>query len=156
VLVVDASVILKWLITDPEIEPDTDRAVRLMEYILAEGGEVIQPPHWLAEVAAVLSRISPSTVAKDVERLKALELPVLSDSNAYRRACNLAIELNQHVFDTLYHAVAIESPGAVLVTADERYAKVAGAKGRVVRLAEWAKPEVEPTSPPRRGQSRST
>lgn len=142
-LVVDASVVLKWLMTDPEIEPDTDRAIQLMDYILAEGGEVIQPPHWLAEVAAELSRISPSTVTKDVERLIALELPVRTDSDVYRRACDLAIELNQHVFDTLYHAVAIESPGAVLVTADERYAKAASAKGSVVRLSAWTKREAD-------------
>jgi predicted nucleic acid-binding protein len=110
-----------------------------MRYALAEGGEIIQPPHWLAEVGAVLSRLSPSTVVRDVERLHALELPVRADAEVYRRACRLAIELNQHVFDTLYHAVALETPGAVLVTADERYAKAARPVGSLTPLAGWTR-----------------
>jgi predicted nucleic acid-binding protein len=100
VFVVDASVILKWLVIDPKFEPDTDRALRLMQHVLANGGE--------------------------------------------------------HVFDTLYHAVARETPGAMLVTADERYAKAAGAVGGIIRLAAWIEPEPEPISPPRRARSRST
>jgi predicted nucleic acid-binding protein len=155
-LVVDASVVLKWLIADSNSEPDTDRAFQLMQYILADGAEVLQPPHWLAEVGAVLSRVSPSTAIRDVERLIALDLPVLGDSETYRRACSLAIELNQHVFDTLYHAVALETAGAVLVTADERYAKAAGGVGGLTRLATWTKPDPEPTSPSLRARSRST
>jgi predicted nucleic acid-binding protein len=52
-------------------------------------------------------------------------------------ACRLAIELRQHVFDTLYHAVALESGDAILLTADERYARAAATRGRLMRLREW-------------------
>lgn len=50
-LVVDASVVVKWLLNDPERELEMQR--------IAEGGEqVIQPTHWLFEGGAVLARIS--------------------------------------------------------------------------------------------------
>jgi hypothetical protein len=35
--------------------------------------DLIQPPHWLAEVAAVLARLSPHTVDDDVADLYAME-----------------------------------------------------------------------------------
>ena len=40
---------------------------------------------------------------------------------AYAKAIELASSLNRHPFDTLYHALALTIPGAVLVTADRRY-----------------------------------
>ncbi len=39
--------------------------------------------------------------------------------HAYSRY--LAVSLDQHLFHTLYHAVALVSPDCTLVTADERY-----------------------------------
>lgn len=46
---------------------------------------------------------------------------------------------DQHLFDTLYHAVALETEGAVLVTADERYYSKARRVGGVRLLREWEK-----------------
>jgi hypothetical protein len=54
-----------------------------------------------------------------------------------RRGVELAIELKQHLFDTYYHAVALETPDTMLITADERYLRAASAKGRVVYLMDW-------------------
>jgi predicted nucleic acid-binding protein len=48
----------------------------------------------------------------------------------------MAIELRHHLFDTLYHAVALER-GASLVTADDAYFRKAYRLGGIVRLAEW-------------------
>jgi hypothetical protein len=45
--------------------------------------------------------------------------------------------LKQHLFDTYYHGVALETPDCVLITADERYLRAARAKGRIVSLTEW-------------------
>ncbi len=108
-----------------------------MRRVLTEGEEILQPVHWLAEVAAVLSRLSPKSAARDIEMLHALELPVRDDVTTYSRACQLAVDLNRHVFDTLYHAVALETDSAILVTADVRYARAARSVGRIVELADW-------------------
>ena len=68
--------------------------------------------------------------------LDALRLEVRATPAVYARAIGLATDLDHHLFDTLYHAVALETPGAVLVTADDRYARTAQPLGALVRLAD--------------------
>jgi predicted nucleic acid-binding protein len=89
------------------------------------------------EVGAVLARESPDTATDDVTMLAALELPATGDALVLRRGVELAIELRQHLFDTFYHAVALETAEAVLVTADERYLRASRDKGRIVDLMDW-------------------
>lgn len=137
-VVLDASVVIKWLLQDPQNEPGTEQATRLMKAVAQGAESVVQPPHWLAEVAAVLARSSPGTAAEDVMMLRAMDFPVADDPGIWRHACHLAVDLKQHLFDTLYHAVALDMPGAVLVTADIRYFRAARTAGSVVSLADWA------------------
>ena len=66
---------------------------------------ILQPAHWLVEVAAV--------------------------------AASLAVETNQHLFDTMYHAVALEHEDALLVTADDRYYEKAERYGTITALRDW-------------------
>jgi predicted nucleic acid-binding protein len=136
-VVVDASVVLKWLIEDRASEPDCERATDLMQAVVLGTVGIVQPVHWLLEVGAVLARRSPATAAADLERLHAMEWPVCDDSGVLRTACDLSITLGQHLFDTLYHAVALGTPGAVLVTADRRYLRAAQQRGRICALGEW-------------------
>jgi predicted nucleic acid-binding protein len=137
IAVIDASVVIKWLLQDPEREAGTDRATELMNLVTNGDQSVLQPIHWLVEVGAVLARDSPATAADDVAMLTALELPTTDDLEVLRRGVELAIGLKQHLFDTYYHGVALETPDCVLVTADERYLHVAHPKGRIVSLTEW-------------------
>lgn len=136
-IVVDASVIVKWLLQDPDREADTEKATRLMGTIVSGEQSVLQPVHWLTEVAAVLSRESTETATEDVAMLSALEFPIADEVVVLPKACALAIELRQHVFDSYYHAVALETADTVLVTADERYLRTARPKGRIIHLREW-------------------
>jgi predicted nucleic acid-binding protein len=136
-LVLDASVIVKWLLDDPGRESGTETATRIMESVANGSVSAVQPVHWLAEVAAVLARESPATAVNDVTMLLALDLTTASDPLILRRAVELSLALGQHVFDTLYHAVALETPGAMLVTADRRYLHAARSKGCVMDLHDW-------------------
>jgi predicted nucleic acid-binding protein len=86
---------------------------------------------------AVLARITPATAEKDLALLQALEIPTDDSPLLLGRACSLAIELRQHLFDTLYHAVALENPDCTLITADERYLDSGAHMGRVIRLTDW-------------------
>ena len=86
IVVIDASVVLKWLLEDPAREPDTEKALALIESVVDERLEVLQPVHWLAEVAAVAARLAPQTAVRDVEMLAALEFPTTDDPNIIRRA----------------------------------------------------------------------
>jgi predicted nucleic acid-binding protein len=137
-LVVDASVVVKWLLTDPAREAEVAQAERLMAWVLKGQEEVLQPAHWLIEVGAVLARLSPATAVDDVAMLRALELPTDDGPSVLERACRLAIDLRQHLFDTLYHAVALETPDTRLVTADARYLAAGASLGRIIPLSEWA------------------
>jgi len=137
IAVVDASVIIKWLLQDPEREAGADKATQLMERVTNGEQPVLQPTHWIVEVGAVLARESPVTAADDVEMLTALELPTADDPQVLRRGVELAMELKQHLFDTYYHGVVLETPDCILITADERYLRAARAKGNIVGLMEW-------------------
>lgn len=137
IVVVDASVVIKWLLQDPEREADTDKATRLMERVTNGEQPVLQPTHWIVEVGAVLARESPGTAADDVGMLAGLELSTADDPQVLQIGVELAMDIEQHLFDTYYHAVALGTPDSVLVTADERYLRAARAKGRIVSLREW-------------------
>ncbi|MGQ0666587.1 MAG: hypothetical protein ACT4O4_06100 [Nitrospiraceae bacterium] len=39
----------------------------------------------------------------------ALEFPVVATADVFQQACELSASLNQHLFDTRYHAVAFRS-----------------------------------------------
>jgi predicted nucleic acid-binding protein len=140
IVVLDASVVLKWLLEDPAREPDTEKALALVESAVRGRLEVMQPVHWLAEVTAVVARLAPQTAVRDVEMLAALEFPTTDDPNVIRRATTLAIETNHHLFDTLYHAVALEHEDALLVTAEDRYYRKAERYGAIAALCDWVTP----------------
>ena len=137
ILVIDASVIIKWLFQDPEREADTARATALMAAVARGDHPVLQPPHWLIEVAAVIARETPARAPQDLALLDAMALPVRGDAPVLARACALAIDLGHHLFDTLYHAVALES-GARLITADDRYHRKAQERPGILHLREWS------------------
>ena len=136
-VVLDASVVLKWLLEDPTTEPDTEKALALIDAVISGKLEILQPVHWLIEVAAVAARLTPQTAVQDVELLSAMQLPTSDDPGVLLRATRLAIETDHHLFDTLYHAVALEHDDAVLVTADDRYLRKAKRYGMIAALADW-------------------
>lgn len=136
-VVVDASVAVKWFVPDPETEHDVDRAKEILREI--RGGDLlpVQPPHWIAEVMAVIARLCPEMSRQAVDLLVALELPVDGRLGTYRRAVEMATELEHHLFDTLYHAVALERD-FTLVTADGKYARRARPRfGNLKDLSSW-------------------
>ncbi|GJL52534.1 MAG: hypothetical protein NPIRA01_37610 [Nitrospirales bacterium] len=49
----------------------------------------------------------------------------------------MAIELQQHLLDTLYQAVALSQPKTKLVTTDDRYFRKASKIGSIVRLRDY-------------------
>ncbi|HEX3838445.1 MAG TPA: type II toxin-antitoxin system VapC family toxin [Steroidobacteraceae bacterium] len=142
-VIIDASIVIKWLLQDPEREAGTDRATNLMDAVLKGEQPVVQPTHWILEVAAVLARESPATAADDVMMLQALELPEIDEPLVLRRAVELAIGLKQHLFDTFYHALALETPSGILITADDRYLHAARKKGQIMHLMDWQSPQVD-------------
>jgi predicted nucleic acid-binding protein len=137
-VVLDASVTVKWLLKDAEREPDSDVAEAIMHSVILGEHGALQPMHWLAELAGVLARIAPTTAIDDLLKIQAMNLPITDGPEILRRACQMAIETGQHVFDTLYHAIALETPDTVLITADETYMRKAKQYGRIQLLRDHA------------------
>ena len=136
-LVIDASVIIKWLLPDRAEEGHLQQALFLLGLIRQGAVKVLQPPHWLAESAAVIVRLQPKIAGESIDLLYALEFPTINVPEIYSIACHLSKQLGHHLFDTLYHAVAIYNGNAEFVTADEQYYKKAYKHGSILRLADY-------------------
>jgi predicted nucleic acid-binding protein len=134
--VIDASVVVKWVLPQSEAEENTGEALALLEATKAGAIDLLQPPHWLAEVAAVVTRLRPEIADAVLDLLDAMEFPVAHDLATLKRASRISQDLNHHLFDTLYHAVALEHDGT-LVSADDHYLRKARPLGRIVPLADW-------------------
>ena len=59
-LVIDASVAVKWILGDQHGEADVDRASALLGAIARRTLSVIEPVHWVAGVAGVVTRLKPN------------------------------------------------------------------------------------------------
>lgn len=134
-VVLDASVALKWFLADAAGEDHVAQALGLLGEVASGEVKLLQPPHFVAEVAAVLARLKPRQALDDVLDLLDIEFETADDPGIYARALELAIRHQHHVFDTLYHAVALETPGAEFITADGRYFEKARSEGRMRLLA---------------------
>ena len=132
-VVIDASVTIKWFIPDDEAEEDTDKAIQIFKAIQKSSLNPIQPIHWQAEVIAVLSRIQLQECQRSIQLLDILEFSVSDSLETYHKASKIAVQLNHHLFDTLYHAVAINQH-ATLITADKKYYQKAKELGSIALL----------------------
>lgn len=137
IVVADASVALRWFLADSPQEDDSQAALAILEGAVQGRIQLLQPVHFVAEVAAVLARLKPREAHVDLMNLLAIEQRTLDSPEVYTAAVSLASTLGQHVFDTLYHALALRTPGAMLVTADHRYFAKARHLGQITTLADF-------------------
>jgi predicted nucleic acid-binding protein len=136
-LVIDASVALIWFLRELPHEPDHDRAEAVAAALDRADAQLFAPIHWTAEVISVLARVRPTLVNSALIVLDDAHPKVVHGLPILQRAAELSVTLNHHLFDTLYHAVALEE-GATLITADEAYLAKAQGLGAIVPLAEFA------------------
>ena len=141
--VIDASVALKWFLRFRAEEDHVPQAIALLEQTLSGVAEAVQPPHFYVEMAAVLAREKPDTAREDMNDLLQLDFRVAEGPELYALAIDLSRRYGHHLFDTLYHAVALFHPEAVLVTADRRYFAKAQKEGRIVLLGDFSEKRSE-------------
>ena len=135
---VDTSVVIKWIFPERINEDHLPQALSLLKVIKQGGVKVAQPPHWLAEASAVIVRLQPKIAEEAVNLLSAMEFPVIDVLEVYQIACRLAERLDHHLFDTLYHAVALYTGNSQFITADEKYYKKAFKQGAILRLVDFS------------------
>lgn len=137
IAVLDASVVVKWFLGDSRDEPHAAEAIAVLREIDAGRVRMVQPPHFLAETAAVLARVQPATADEDLLLLQSIAWDVAEWPWIYSTALDLSVRLRHHLFDTLYHATAMHHDDAVLVTSDEVYYDKARGEGRITRLRDF-------------------
>ena len=132
-LVIDASVAFKWLLPDARIEPDLKESSGLLESIQAGRVTVLAPVHWKLEVLGVVARHGTHAIRPCLEFFDSLPHTVIDSAAVMERGAQLAASLKHHIFDTIYHAVALET-GSTLITADDRYFDAARRIGSIKML----------------------
>ena len=147
IVVVDASVALKWFLKQHQDEPDTVPATKILLGIHGDRVRMVEPPHFLAEVMSVLARRYPESALQDLEDLVQIKWEIAESVPIYSLAMKLSTLLQHHMFDTLYHATSLLTKGATLVTADDRYYAKAKGHGSIVRLSDFALPGMTGEAP---------
>ncbi len=137
ILVVDASVAVKWFVPFSPAEANADMAVAILQGVGAGAAYLVQPPHFIAEVAAVLARLKPAKAAADLVELLHIPQRLVDSPEVYGTALELAKVFKHHLFDTLYHAVALHTPGGTLVTADKVYFAKAKSRKQICLLEDF-------------------
>ena len=142
-VVVDASIVVKWLVT----EEHTEEADALARHWLTQGTQMVAPHHMRVEASnALFKRMvrgehSLEAVFSGIESLLAMSIALHDVSGLHLRAAELAAELRQGaVYDAHFLALA-ESLECELWTADQRFQRAASAAGRDVR---WVGESVTP------------
>ncbi len=138
ILVIDTSVASKWFLRFRSGEDDVPRALSILDQAVSGRLHVLQSPHFYAEMGAVLAREKAGTAEADLSDLLLLGFAVAETPEIYATALALSMRFDHHLFDTLYHAVALQTPGTVLITADRRYFAKARQEGRIQLLSELA------------------
>lgn len=123
--VVDASVILKWVLGD-EKEPDQIKAMQLLNAWAAGDAAISAPTLWQYEVGNFLGREVPEEAKEKMGLLLDLKIRnvELSD-NMYQLCFAWMREYRVSFYDASYLAVAYDIQ-ATLVTADERFVRKLG------------------------------
>ena len=138
-IVVDASVIVKWFI--PEVGAAPAKA------LLSAADELIAPELARIEVASALIRkgLRQELTGADVESTLRAWFRALADGQIFlmpnadnvEAAAKLALELQHPLPDCLYLAVA-ERLGVPLITADRAFARRAARRSNLVQILEEA------------------
>jgi predicted nucleic acid-binding protein len=138
-IVIDASVVIKWLLNDDPGEHDVDKAEAILALLTAGAAQAFQPLHWRAEALSVVARKAPEKIGQACTLLFSVLVQTVDGVETYRKAAELAAGLKHHLFDTFYHAVALDR-GATLITADDRYFAKAFRLGNIKLLVNYTAP----------------
>jgi predicted nucleic acid-binding protein len=135
--VIDASVIYKWIFPAAGDEQDVDKALSLLKLIELGECQIQQPIHWLPEVISVVCRrVNPSQTTAILSSLMAMQFAVNEEIEIYTTAAHLSEKYNHHLFDTLYHAVALKSVSTMFITSDVKYFNKTKSEGSIMLLSD--------------------
>lgn len=135
IIVPDASVILKWCLT--ENEADRDKAVAIRQASLSGRAQLWVPSLWRFEAGNILIRRRPAEANELLSLCEASGLREIEPSREWQATTvRLAVEYGVSFYDASYHALALVHAGT-FVTSDARFIAKAKKAGRLIHLSEF-------------------
>ena len=98
-IVIDASVVIKWLLNDDPGEQDVDKAEAILALLTKGAAQAFQPLHWRAEVLSVVARKAPEKIGHACTLLFSVPVQTVEGIGTHRKAAELAVEL-KHICST--------------------------------------------------------
>ncbi|MBF8290480.1 MAG: PINc protein [Chloroflexi bacterium] len=135
-VVIDASVVLRWLLVD---EVDRAPALAVRDRVVAGLLDPREPPHFPMEIASALvaavraGRLEPSAAGPLMRSLEAFRLSTIDASDFASASAETALDLGLRAPDAGY-IVCARRTGGTLITADRRLFEVALGSGTAVAL----------------------
>jgi predicted nucleic acid-binding protein len=120
--IVDASVILKWVL-EKEKEPDHDKAAGLLHAWVSGSVGIAAPGLWTYEVANILGRALPdeTEAGEKMKLLLDLKIDAVDCSEQMVRQCFTWMKEHQVTFYDAVYLAAAYAIDAVLLTSDEKF-----------------------------------
>jgi predicted nucleic acid-binding protein len=131
--IVDASIILKWVLGS-EKEPDHDKAIGLLRVWMSGEIEISAPSLWIYEVANVLGRSLPDEANQKMGMLLNLQITAVDFSEQMIRQCFAWMNERQVTFYDAAYLSSAYSTDAVLLTSDERFCEKMKGDARICIL----------------------
>jgi predicted nucleic acid-binding protein len=118
--IVDASVILKWVM-EKENEPDHDKAAGLLHTWVSGAVRIAAPGLWTYEVANILGRALPDEADQKMKLLLDLKINVVDCSQQMIHQCFTWMKEHPVTFYDAVYLAAAYAIDAVLLTGDEKF-----------------------------------
>jgi len=118
--IVDASIILKWVL-EKENEPDHDKAAGLLHTWVSGVVGIAAPGLWTYEVANILGRALPDEADQKMKLLLDLKIEAVDCSEQMIRQCFTWMKEHQVTFYDAVYLAAAYAIDAVLLTSDEKF-----------------------------------
>ncbi len=139
-IVLDANIAIKTL----HDEPDSDQAKEFLQTCINQNAQILVPEHFLYEMVNVSQRfgVDVENPLKLFEAMKGSILTVVSPSHSiWLLAQKIANDGHEKsgfpsMYDSIYHALAIESE-AIFITADKRHYAKAKQHSNMCLLEDW-------------------
>jgi len=118
--IVDASIILKWVL-EKEKEPDHDKAAGLLCTWVSGSVGIAAPSLWTYEVANILGRALPDEADQKMKLLLDLKIDAVDCSEQMIRQCFTWMKEHRVTFYDAVYLAAAYAIDAVLLTGDEKF-----------------------------------
>jgi len=136
--VVDASVAVKWALPVKDRVISSGTISRSVTRHSGGQGSHSSTSSLDGRSGSRVDPVGPKAIDPHASDVSRDGVAITTEWEVYEQACRLSVDLNHHLFDTLYHAVALQSSDTFFITADVQYFRKASQLGRIIELKDFS------------------